>query len=630
MENYNQIIDQLTLVDFQRTKKPYELLYAFQGNPFDRNQLELKLDQRARDVGFKKFKSMYKSYSETQNAKKSTVPTANTTAFNLQPFPLLCGTWNASDDGVYKIDRNGQRVCACVHPIMIVERLVDIDTGQTKVTIAYRQRSEMYWHFQVVEMDTISSVRNITKLSTWGVAVTSNNASSLVSYLHDIINANYETIPIKHCYSRFGFFPEHGFAPFSSNMVFGGTQDNKNMVDAVSSRGDFEAWRKIVLEFRKGPFAAKMMLAASFAAPILSVVGTLPFFVHCWSPASETGKTVSLMVAASVWGNPTPGYYVQSLNATQVGLERLSAFLNHLPVCLDELQLAKDGKGGSKIDVYQLAEGIGRIRGSKYGGNDITLTWRTCFLSTGETPIVELRSGAGAVNRVINIECLPNCKLVSDGRKVVDAVRNNYGLAGRLFIEKLYESNDVLDRVRKMFSENVAALSATGATDKQAMSGAAILTADQLATEWIFQDERQLYVEAVAYFLAQKSDILLGQDGYQYLCNWIGSNQNRFVRDVIIPPYDVYGVIDGDYAWINSEIFRRALADAGYNYQSVINYLKSNRLIQHRGSKGNTKARRIIKGGPPIDCIVLRLPDDQPEPPEDSEFPEIDEAQMPF
>lgn len=80
------------------------------------------------------------------------------------------------------------------------------------------------------------------------------------------------------------------------------------------------------------------------------------------------------MVAASVWGNPNAGKYVQTHNATQVGMERTAAFLNHLPYCLDELQLAKDGRGHSKLDIYQLAEGTGRTRGNK-NGVDITPTF---------------------------------------------------------------------------------------------------------------------------------------------------------------------------------------------------------------------------------------------------------------
>jgi uncharacterized protein (DUF927 family) len=114
---------------------------------------------------------------------------------------------------------------------------------------------------------------------------------------------------------------------------------------------------------------------------------------------------VALMLAASVWGDPALGSYTQTFNATQVGQERTAAFLNHLPLCIDELQLTKDSKGRSSFDVYQLAQGVGRARGKRNGGIELTPTWSCCILTTGESPLTSVSSGAGAVNRVIDIEC---------------------------------------------------------------------------------------------------------------------------------------------------------------------------------------------------------------------------------
>lgn len=69
-------------------------------------------------------------------------------------------------------------------------------------------------------------------------------------------------------------------------------------------------------------------------------------------------------------------------------------------MCLDELQLAKNLRGRTNFDVYKLAQGVGRTRGNRSGGIDLTPTWRNCILTTGESPLTSLASGAGAVNRV--------------------------------------------------------------------------------------------------------------------------------------------------------------------------------------------------------------------------------------
>ena len=49
-----------------------------------------------------------------------------------------------------------------------------------------------------------------------------------------------------------------------------------------------------------------MMMAASFASVLLEPLKVLPFVLHLWG-TTGTGKTVALMVAMSIWGNPQNG-----------------------------------------------------------------------------------------------------------------------------------------------------------------------------------------------------------------------------------------------------------------------------------------------------------------------------------
>lgn len=129
------------------------------------------------------------------------------------------------------------------------------------------------------------------------------------------------------------------------------------------------------------------------------------------------------MLAASVWGNPAIGQYVQTFNATQVGHEKTAAFLNNIPMCIDELQLSKDSHGRSKFDVYQLSQGVGRTRGTKSGGIDKTPVWDLCILTTGESPLTSDNSGAGAVNRVIDIECKAKDAVIKTAWKLLKALK---------------------------------------------------------------------------------------------------------------------------------------------------------------------------------------------------------------
>lgn len=163
----------------------------------------------------------------------------------------------------------------------------------------------------------------------------------------------------------------------------------------------------------------------------------------------------------------------------------MAGFLHSLPLFLDELQLAKDRHGRINFNVYELAAGSGKLRGNKSLGLDYTPKWANCFITSGETPLVGETDGAGAVNRVVDIECRYGEAVIRDGHRTANVLKLNYGHAGKLFIARLCEEGE-MDRVRELYEENYAACIQSDTTEKQAMAAALIITADQLATEWIF------------------------------------------------------------------------------------------------------------------------------------------------
>jgi hypothetical protein len=489
-----------------------------------------------------------------------------------------------------------------------VERLVNIDTGEVKLKMAYKRPGrDKKWQTTIIGKDVISTSRTIVQLASQGISVTSNSASVLVDYLNDIENRNYDAIPESKSIGRLGYIEGEGFSPYVDGLVFDGDASFRNLYGAVQSHGSETEWYKIACECRTMSVTARILLAASFASPLLSVVGSLPFFVHLWGVDSGTGKTVALMLAASVWGNPAVGSYTQTFNGTQVGQERTAAFLNHLPMCLDELQLTKNSKGQSNFDVYQLAQGVGRARGKKSGGVEMVPTWSCCFLTTGESPLTSGSAGAGAVNRVIDIECTAGTVAIKEGHRVANALKRNYGWAGQLFVEKLYSSEKIQDQVREIYQDIFRELCQGDSTEKQAMAAAAILTADALATLWIFQDDNELTVEEIKTFLASKEAVSAGNRAYDWLCDWVASNVNRFYSQDTPPTGETYGVIENSTAYINRGVFNRVVQEAGFSGSATLSYLKSSGKIEASGRK-YTKCKRI--NGVRTECVVLRLPAD--------------------
>lgn len=588
---------------------PYQYLYEnFHGSDVLLQFATLAVKRNAEEVGFEDFDQTLKIYSKAFKAAARKSDISNITEFTGQSIELECGSWKCKDNGIYGFNKRGQIECACAHPIMPVERLVNIDSKEVKIKLAFCRCGK--WTTIIVDKAIISTARSITALAANGISVTSSTASTLVDYLNDIENLNYDVIPESKSIGRLGYIEGEGFSPYVDDLVFDGDASFRNLYGAVQSHGSETEWYKIACECRTMSVTARILLAASFASPLLSVVGSLPFFVHLWGVDSGTGKTVALMLAASVWGNPAVGSYTQTFNGTQVGQERTAAFLNHLPMCLDELQLTKNSKGQSNFDVYQLAQGVGRARGKKSGGVEMVPTWSCCFLTTGESPLTSGSAGAGAVNRVIDIECTAGTVAIKDGHRVANALKRNYGWAGQLFVEKLYGSEKVQDQVREIYQDFFRELCDGDSTEKQAMAAAAILTADALATLWIFQDDNELTVEEIKTFLASKEAVSAGNRAYDWLCDWVAANANRFIKDgEVAPQGEVYGKIEDTKAYIIRGVFNRVTQEAGFSGPATLSYLKSNNLIEARTDKKTYTKSKKINGQKP-ECVVLLLEPD--------------------
>ena len=552
----------------------------------------------AKSVGVNGFKKLYKAYIDSLRIKNKEIMVPNVTQFDGQEMELDSGRWVADEFGIRTDGPYGSDIEACNHPIMPVLRLVNIDTGAEKLQIAYRKGKQ--WRKVIAEKGVLASANKILELANVGVAVTSESAKHLVQYFYDLESLNYDRIPEKNSVSRLGWIEDEGFSPYVEELVFDGDANFRTFFESVKKRGSMEKWLGMARGIRQKSVFARVILASAFASVLVKPLGGLPFFVHLWG-GTESGKTVGLMLAASVWANPEIGRFIHTFNSTAVGREKSAAFVNSLPLILDELQIVKDKREFDK-DIYMLSEGAGRTRGTKSGGVDKTPTWANCILTSGEMPITGAGSGGGAVNRIIEIECRE--KLFEDPRGVADTVRKNYGFAGRAFVEHL-QQDGAMERAADLFKRYSVQLGEGDTTEKQAMAAALVLTADNLATEWIFKDGRALTAGEISEFLRTKASVSAHERGYQYLCETISQNANKFLGGDT-PVSDVWGRLeDDDTAIVIRKVFDSICADGGYNAQALLSWLAQNNYLQT--SKPHlTKTVRI--NNIPTRCVVLRLP----------------------
>lgn len=581
--------------DYLLTVKAFEWVDSFSDSELQIEQIMTLVSLQAEKVGVKNFKTMYKKHLKDIAKNNNDLTLYNATNFEGQKLQLACGLWDCDDMGVSIKGPTGDEV-ACMHPIMPVQRLINIDTNIVKLKIDFKICD--IWKNIIVDRKTLASNTSIISLADYGIAVNSTNSNLLVRFLTEIECMNQGRIPELNSVGRLGWIPEHGFSPYVDNLVFDGDATFKHFFDSVKEKGSFDKWLEVAEVVRNGnSIPARIMLAASFASVLVEICGGLPFFVHLWGN-TEGGKTVALMLAASVWANPRPGSYLHSFNGTGVAQELSAGFVNSLPLILDELQIMKDKKDFDQM-IYQLTEGVGRQRGAKTGGLQQTKTWSNCILTSGEMPLSGSNSGGGAVNRIIDLEY--NEALFENPVYVAETVKKNYGFAGKRFIDCISD-DEVQDRIIQKNKEFLKVLQQSESTDKQAMSASIILTADFFATEFIFKDGMNLSVEDITPFLTTKTDVSQNVRAYEYIMDIIAMNESRF-SSYAGDSTERWGVTDDGYIYIITTKFRNILRDEGYNSTAVLSWLRKNNLIECEGNRVD-KVKKI--GGMSRRCVWLK------------------------
>ena len=616
MKNEIATIPEYTADDYYNSSAPYEWLYQFKSDKFKLKQMTQKMKDKAGAVGVKCFIALFNSYCEMQ-AQRSGEMLANSTQFDGQDMELFSGEYICDETGVFVHDKFGYEQNICRHPIMPVQRLCNVDSGEERLKLAYKKGK--LWRSIVVEKSALASSSGILQLAANGIMVNSENAKPLSTYLLEMEQLNYDLIPEQKSVGRLGWISDHGFSPYVDDLVFDGETNFKHIFSAVKSSGSREAWVNVMRNLRSEKSPGRLFLAASFASVILEPCGLLPFFLHAWG-GTETGKTVGLMIAASVWACPKIGEYVTTFNSTIVGQEMTASFLNSLPMCIDELQI-QSSSGIRDFDriIYQLTEGVGRTRGAKTGGLQRMNTWRNCIITNGEHPISNSSSGGGAVNRVIEFEC--DEKVYSDLVGICAVISSNYGFAGREFVEFL-QQDGMFEAVNAIQKEYYRELLKSDSTDKQAASASAILAADAIATELIFKDGNNLTVSDLEKIMTKKAEVNVNQRALEYVYELAERNPNRFKANEFGDYQgEVWGKKEDDCIYFIKSVFDREMANAGFNSTAFLAWAKRMGYIDTDKNK-RTKKARILGGIVNTVCVKTEK---QP-----IEFPEIGFDELPM
>jgi putative DNA primase/helicase len=471
------------------------------------------------------------------------------------------GDWTVDHKGVTQqkeIYKGGKVVATTTEtaspiPVIPTALLENMDSHTEKLELSFYKHKR--WQSLITERSVTANRNSIIKLADKGIEVNSDNANLLVKYIADVVAWSLPYLPHKPAKSVMGWV-DNEFMPYTDKIAFDGDDQFKYLYKSISQKGTLKEWVDFIAPLRKN-LELRLCMAAAFASPLIELIGENPFVFHLWG-GTGAGKTIALMVAMSIFGDPSMGKMTRTMNMTANSMLTTAAFLRNLPFAGDELQTIKSRWSNYDNLIMCITEGIDRGRMSYDKIND-TRAWKCSFLFSGEEPCIKQASGGGAKNRVIEVEC--KGKLVENGNATANFVRTHYGCAGQPYVEKLKTIN-APDAYNKLFLE---ILDSVDTTDKQAGSMAIMLVADRIASELFWPTEQPLTVSDVSPYLSSAAEVDVTERAYQFICGAIAENQANFCEAA----KQIWGSIENEYVYINKNVLCRIMEDAGFDFDAV-------------------------------------------------------------
>lgn len=594
----------------------------------ERESYRQKLEEQALSFNVKtQFNKLYNARKKDYNSEHRAVSVPEM-ANNITDFSslggienqLYCGDWIADDSGVWIHTEKG-RADASYHPIYPVRILRNSETGQYKVELEFMIRGKV--RRALVDRDVIASNNKILKLANESVQVTTVNASYLVKYLADLEALNPDIITEYSSTSRLGWIDDidangdkvKKFLPYEKEVVFDNELNTKALFDSITSCGFRDKWYDLVKEIRARKQTEVLInIAASFASVLVEPCGTLPFIVSLWG-GTGIGKTVVLMLATSVWADPSEGAYMTDAKATNTAMEIRLNILNSLPMTLDDMAQVKNqyDEDFSQL-IYRWCAGKGRDRSNASLGLNKLTSWRNCTITNGERSLVDESTQGGAVNRVIDIEASGEVLFSGeDGNRVAKLLKENYGYAGEDFIKIITQDgyiNSINQLVNEYFSKIKECAKAQGVEkeDKQIMPMALILAADEIIEKELFKDGIRLDLEKCCSYLKNKGEVSEHKRAYEYIQDVLVTQHFHFLENESVVPTgntEVYGVwLDSNRVAIIGNSFDKIMKDGNFQSRAFLSWASKEGIIECDAS-GNKKIQKKILGNNRR-CVILR------------------------
>ena len=289
------------------------------------------------------------------------------------------------------------------------------------------------------------------ELASQGLNITTNSKQR--SYLDTYIQ-NYPIHKRALCVDRLGWHDEQYILPDGAIGSDGRQlivyQSAHAINSTIAQQGTLEQWRDELCKPLAEQSRFVFSIACAFAGQLLALLDDDGGGFHLLG-SSSMGKSLSLKLAASVWGKPDS--YTKTWRSTDNALEGTASEHNDSFLPLDEISEC-DPKVVGKA-VYMLANGQGKGRSTTTGHNRIAKEWRIIFLSNGEESLQNFmaqagqKTNAGIEVRVAHIDAdagkglktFDSLVLADTGAGQADKIKElsqaYYGVAGIAWLEHI-------------------------------------------------------------------------------------------------------------------------------------------------------------------------------------------------
>ena len=337
-------------------------------------------------------------------------------------------------------------------PIEVIAKTRDTNSGTWGRLLQWRDDDNIKHQWSMPLSLLQGDAKEYRKeLASQGLNITTNSKQR--SYLDPYIQ-NYPVHKRALCVDRLGWHEAQYILP---DGAIGG--DGKQLIvyqsahainSTIAQQGTLEQWRDELCKKLAEQSRFVFSIACAFAGQLLALLDDDGGGFHLLG-SSSMGKSLSLKLAASVWGKPDS--YTKTWRSTDNALEGTASEHNDSFLPLDEISEC-DPKVVGKA-VYMLANGQGKGRSTTTGHNRTTKTWRIIFLSNGEESLQNFmaqagqKTNAGIEVRVAHIDAdagkglktFDSLVLADTGAAQADKIKElsqaYYGVAGIAWLEHI-------------------------------------------------------------------------------------------------------------------------------------------------------------------------------------------------